>query len=194
MLSEYLDGTTTAIKEAIPNVVGLANDAFSAVRGGTVAAAEIGQGVLFSAAFANNVIARSVGVAIEKNSMNLERDIIAKEYSLEAVQLAYEVEQKYREMTGMLSSINLAGASYQQANERVRAVLAKGLRVLQEREAFRKRAAAVAGKEVALPAGKRDRYGRVLGKLMLDGRELSWTDIRMQRNPDCPVCTSHRKA
>ena len=143
MLSEYLDGTTTAIKEAIPNVVGLANDAFSAVRGGTVAAGKIGQGVLFSAAFANNVIARSVGVAIEKNSMNLERDIIAKEYSLEAVQLAYEVEQKYREMTGMLSSINLAGASYQQANERVRAVLAKGLRVLQEREAFRKRAAAV---------------------------------------------------
>ena len=28
--------------------------------------------------------------------------------------------------------------------------------------------------------------------LMLDGRELSWTDIRMQRNPDCPVCASAR--
>jgi molybdopterin/thiamine biosynthesis adenylyltransferase len=28
--------------------------------------------------------------------------------------------------------------------------------------------------------------------LMLDGRELSWTDIRMQRNLDCPVCASHR--
>jgi molybdopterin/thiamine biosynthesis adenylyltransferase len=28
--------------------------------------------------------------------------------------------------------------------------------------------------------------------LMLDGRELSWTDIRMQRNPDCPVCASLR--
>jgi len=28
--------------------------------------------------------------------------------------------------------------------------------------------------------------------LMLDGRELSWTDIRMQRNPVCPVCTSLR--
>ena len=28
--------------------------------------------------------------------------------------------------------------------------------------------------------------------LMLDGRELSWTDIRMQRNPSCPVCTAHR--
>jgi molybdopterin/thiamine biosynthesis adenylyltransferase len=28
--------------------------------------------------------------------------------------------------------------------------------------------------------------------LMLDGRELSWTDIRMQRNPDCPVCAAHR--
>jgi molybdopterin/thiamine biosynthesis adenylyltransferase len=28
--------------------------------------------------------------------------------------------------------------------------------------------------------------------LMLDGRELSWTDIRMQRNPACPVCAAHR--
>ena len=28
--------------------------------------------------------------------------------------------------------------------------------------------------------------------LMLDGRELSWTDIRMQRNPACPVCASLR--
>jgi len=30
--------------------------------------------------------------------------------------------------------------------------------------------------------------------LMLDGRELSWTDIRMQRNPDCQVCSAHRHA
>jgi molybdopterin/thiamine biosynthesis adenylyltransferase len=30
--------------------------------------------------------------------------------------------------------------------------------------------------------------------LMLDGRELSWSDIRMQRNPDCPVCAAHRHA
>jgi molybdopterin/thiamine biosynthesis adenylyltransferase len=29
--------------------------------------------------------------------------------------------------------------------------------------------------------------------LMLDGRELSWTDIRMQRNPDCPVCSAQRQ-
>jgi molybdopterin/thiamine biosynthesis adenylyltransferase len=28
--------------------------------------------------------------------------------------------------------------------------------------------------------------------LMLDGRELSWTDIRMQRNPACPVCAALR--
>jgi molybdopterin-synthase adenylyltransferase len=28
--------------------------------------------------------------------------------------------------------------------------------------------------------------------LMLDGRELSWTDIRVGRHADCPVCASHR--
>jgi len=36
---------------------------------------------------------------------------------------------------------------------------------------------------------------RMAGRLlMLDGRELSWSDIRMQRNPDCPVCSAHRRA
>jgi molybdopterin-synthase adenylyltransferase len=29
--------------------------------------------------------------------------------------------------------------------------------------------------------------------LMLDGRELAWSDIRMQRNPACPVCAALRK-
>ena len=29
--------------------------------------------------------------------------------------------------------------------------------------------------------------------LMLDGRALSWTDIRMQSNPACPVCAAHRQ-
>ena len=28
--------------------------------------------------------------------------------------------------------------------------------------------------------------------LMLDGRDLSWTDIRMGRNDHCPVCAAHR--
>ncbi len=28
--------------------------------------------------------------------------------------------------------------------------------------------------------------------LMLDGREMSWTDIRMQRHAQCPVCAPHR--
>jgi hypothetical protein len=28
---------------------------------------------------------------------------------------------------------------------------------------------------------------------MLDGRALSWTDIRMQRNPLCPVCAAYRQ-
>jgi len=30
--------------------------------------------------------------------------------------------------------------------------------------------------------------------LMLDGRELTWTDIRMQRNPACPVCAPARNS
>ena len=28
--------------------------------------------------------------------------------------------------------------------------------------------------------------------LMLDGRAMEWTDVRMPRNPHCPVCSGHR--
>jgi molybdopterin/thiamine biosynthesis adenylyltransferase len=29
---------------------------------------------------------------------------------------------------------------------------------------------------------------------MMDGRDLSWTEMRLQRQPDCPVCKSRGQA
>jgi hypothetical protein len=130
MAADYLDDSTVAISEMFPKMVGLANDALAGARGGTLMAGTVGKGMLVSAAFVSETIARSVNTDISKSSLDLEAELIKREYSLEATQLAYEVEKKYREMTGMTSAIAGPAAKFQQANERVRSVLAMGLRVV----------------------------------------------------------------
>jgi len=36
---------------------------------------------------------------------------------------------------------------------------------------------------------------RLVGKLqMLDGRDMEWNEMRLQRNPSCPVCGTHQNA
>ncbi|NQX00792.1 hypothetical protein HQ447_09030, partial [bacterium] len=142
-LAEFYDDNADALAECMPKSAGLAFDATSAIRGAIKLSGVFLDNALTFTALASNNIIRGLETEMTSQEMGLDSYLTEKEYDLEAVQLAYEVEQKYREMTGMLSSLNLAGASYQQANERVRAVLAKGQRVLTERETFRKRAAAV---------------------------------------------------
>ncbi len=58
-------------------------------------------------------------------------------------QQAYEFEQLFRDLSTQEYALAHPLAAYQAANERVRNVLARSLRVLEERETFRKRAAAV---------------------------------------------------
>ncbi len=143
MAADYLKESAMAISEMFPKVVGLATDALAGARGGTLMAATQVREVMLVSAFASDTIARSVNTDISKSSLDLEAELTKREFSLEATQLAYEVEQKYREMTGMVSSLAGPAAKFQLANEHVRSVLAKGLRVLAERESFRIRAAAV---------------------------------------------------
>ncbi|NQW99704.1 hypothetical protein HQ447_03525, partial [bacterium] len=143
MAGEYLAESAMSISEMYPKVVGLANDALAAARGGTLMAGTMVKEVMLTSAFVSDTIARSVNTDISKSSLDLEAELTRQEFSLEAVQLAYEVEQKYREMTGMTSAIAGPAAKFQLANEHVRSVLAKGMRVLTERESFRVRAAAV---------------------------------------------------
>lgn len=143
MAGEYNDKVTEAIAEAFPKAVGLTSDPFAPTRGAILLAGTVSKSMLSSAAFVSDTIARAVNMDITISSMNLEAEITKDEFSLEAVQLAYEVEKKYREMTGMVAALAGPAAKFQLANEHVRNVLAKGIRVLTERESFRIRAAAI---------------------------------------------------
>jgi hypothetical protein len=143
LAGEYSDKVTEATSELLPKIVGLASDAFSPSRGAILLAGTATKAMLLSTTFVSDTIARSINTDITKSSMNLEAELTKSEYNLEAIQLAYEVEKKYREMTGMVSALAGPAAKFQLANEHVRSVLAKGLRVLTERESFRIRAAAI---------------------------------------------------
>jgi len=143
MAGEYTDKVTQATAEVFPKAVGLASDPLAPTRGAVLLAGSVSKSMLLSTALVSDTIARAVNMDITISSMNLEAEITKDEYSLEAVQLAYEVEKKYREMTGMVAALAGPAAKFQLANERVRNVLAKGIRVLTERESFRIRAAAL---------------------------------------------------
>ena len=143
LAAEYLDETVISISEMLPKSIGTSTDALAAIRGSIRMSGTVGKGTLQATAFVSDTIARSIKTDISKSTLELEAGLIKQEYSLEAIQLAYEVEKKYREMTGMLSALAGPAAKFQLANEQVRRVLAKGLRVLTERESFRVRAAAV---------------------------------------------------
>lgn len=128
-------------QELLPKVLGLASDATAPARGsiklaGTaVFAIAKGVGSVFSAAASGEEITGF------KESLDLQVDLEDLDFQLEEKQQVYEFEQLYRELTGV--SLAAPALAFQQANERVRNVLARGLRVMEEREDFRKRSAAI---------------------------------------------------
>jgi hypothetical protein len=141
--AEAYDHIKESVVDHIPTVVGLASDAFSTIRG--AASAVGGATVVASNALAllNNTLARATDIIQTGADLGLERNLAAIGFSLEERQQAYEFEQLYRDLSSQKSALAQPAAAYQLANERVRNLLQRGLRVLEERETFRKRAAAV---------------------------------------------------
>jgi hypothetical protein len=84
MAAEYIDDAAYSISEMLPKVVGLATDALSGARGGTLLAAKTLKETMLVAAFASDTIARSVNTDISKSSLDLEAELTKREFSLEA--------------------------------------------------------------------------------------------------------------
>jgi hypothetical protein len=132
----------TALK-FVPNVVGLATDVNFGLRG-SIALTGAGAAVLSKAqALFYGVSASALDVVQLGADLGLERNLTAIGFSLEEKQQAYEFEQLFRDYTSQEYALAQPLAALQQANERVRNVLARALRVLEERQTFRLRAAAV---------------------------------------------------
>jgi hypothetical protein len=132
-----------AISEGFPTVVGLANDVTSAGRAGVKA---VGYGLARIA----NIVAGSTRAAarvqqtkIVEKEQSLEYQSQSLGFSQEEVQMAYEYDAAYREVTTLANTLMQLMISHQSALQNVKNVVARGNRILREREVFRQRAAAV---------------------------------------------------
>ena len=138
--SGIVKSLTEAGSDALPKVVGTSTDAFSAARAGITA-------IGFPVSHGFGIAADVADVAA--NSIELGKEQLSQESDLElqVIDSRYEVMQAVWELNGIMRQeppkrVELLGLqeSIEQARGRLAQVMARGVRLLDEREAFRKRA------------------------------------------------------
>src|SRR3989454_181894 len=137
-----VEDTKEVVLEALPKVVGFANDPSFAVRGTVTSASKIATKVSAVAAGLLEIGEGVTEAVIASIKDQAQFDIQTQDYTFEVQQRLKEVEQSIREEAVLRSE---AFALVENANQnigRYQAVLAKGLRLMEERIAFRKNAAA----------------------------------------------------
>lgn len=131
-----------AAEESIPKSVGLASDAFSAVRGG-VAASIIGTANFFETIgdFAD-ITELGLDFAKELRAQNTEIDLVTDTPNVALIERLKELEQLWRQEAGLRVELFTQSEAVQQSMGRYYQLLAEGQRILEERRVFRVAAAA----------------------------------------------------
>ena len=129
--------------EGFPTSFGLANDATSAAR-----AASMTLGFGTSKLFRTGSTVAGIGAAVagasaDKLASDVADELANLQFRQEVIQLAYEFDVVYQEVITHTSEIAQLALAHQRALENVNNVIAKGLRILADREIFRQRAAAI---------------------------------------------------
>ena len=130
-------------QQFLPRVLGFSVDATAPARGGLQLAGTIAFAVTKVTSLLLSNQARILDNDASEEGNSLDERLLSLGFKQEERQQAYEFEQVYRELIDQGTALAQPAMAYQQANERVRNVLARGLRLLEERETFRKRAAAI---------------------------------------------------
>lgn len=150
IVDEMLDKTdalqrqmSDTVIEFLPRVIGLANDATAPARG----ANKLATFALSGWGKALSYVAKTGKAGANTAIWGLEKELSAVleeiGFKSEVVQLAFEVNEKYRKALGYEYELYQLQLNYQSALQEVTNVLAKGDRILAEREVFRQRAAAI---------------------------------------------------
>jgi len=132
-----------AYAEALPRVVGVANDATSAARGGLKFGSVSLQSVYDGTITASNFSADMLEAMIEKLQRLEEQDLAVLEFSKEEEQTAYEFDILSKNLLSQVYQVSELMTQMRVADQQVKNQLAAGLTVMTERESFRQRAAAV---------------------------------------------------
>lgn len=128
--------------ETLPKSVGLATDAFAPARGALYGSKNITREVLTAAQIIGTVAAEGANARIGAINNKASLQIETAGFNFEITQRLKELEALVREEPVLrVEAYNLAEKANQQAG-RYEAAVAKGLRLVEERTAFRKNAAA----------------------------------------------------
>ena len=142
LAAEEVRWVAEATKEAMPIVAGTSNDCTSAGRAAVLTGAGIATIVAKGVAWGMDVAADGMELEREISEMQTEIEIDKQEFKKEIQQWLHEIEDLFREEMGLRLDIFKAREHLRLMGEKYRAVLAKGLRLLEERKAFNARVAA----------------------------------------------------
>ena len=141
--AEAAEQTASATAQVPPTVIGLANDATSALRGALRLAgiflSAVSDAVKRNAAFTADVLdATSESLVVGLEAVQMELD-----FSHEEKQAIYEYKQTYNELVSQVHTFNSLSVNLQMADQNIKNLLATAQSILADRESFRQRAAAV---------------------------------------------------
>lgn len=143
VLGSSVQDSGDVIAEFFPTVVGLAADATSPARGAAKAIALVAGGVLRTLGVIAEAGAGATDIGIFDQQQQLDLYLTAAGFTLEEKQAVYEFGILYRQVTTRANELMQLTLTHQRALQNVNNMLAKGLRILEAREVFRQRAAAI---------------------------------------------------
>jgi hypothetical protein len=141
--SEQVGKMSEAVAELLPLTVGLANDVTSPARGAIKTSGALTSMGLMGTAMAANANARLVDAGSGLFELINRTTLMSLGFDQEELQGAYEYEKTYHELLAESGHFYELMAALGTADQKVRNQLAAGNTVLQQREVFRQRAAAV---------------------------------------------------
>lgn len=142
--SGYLKDYGDAAAEFLPRILGaVATDGTSTARGAAMEAADTASNITKVLALASKAAAAATDVNIATAEQSLALATQKLDFSQDEVQMAYELDNAYRQIATRAAGMMQLALAHQSALQKVNNVLDQGARILAEREVFRQRAAAI---------------------------------------------------
>ncbi|KPA12654.1 hypothetical protein MHK_007147 [Candidatus Magnetomorum sp. HK-1] len=142
LAAEFQGDVSNAALEGIPKVVGTATDATSAIRGALSTTVNTLKFNLKTTAFSTEGIASNMETTLQIAEMVKDASINAANYSYEIQQMIKEIESQLGNEAPKRLAVFRMIENMRQISEQYRSVLAKAMRLMDERKAFNAKVAA----------------------------------------------------
>lgn len=143
LLGSGIQDSGEAIAEFFPKLFGFSNDATAPARGVVMLTTLVAGGVVRALGVVSEAGAGAADIDILDQQQQLDLYLSEAGFTIEEKQAVYEFGILYRQVTTHANELMQITISHQRALQNVNNVLAKGLRILEQREVFRQRAAAI---------------------------------------------------